>query len=366
MKQFVRVLLSLLVLASCNDGDDGVSDPIGGVQVALDVKIKVGEFLYENIDTDITIEGYSAEDELGWTNVFRYEGGKDNIISIPTGQTYYRFTLNKWGVVDEQTFTIQQLFEHRVDGPMPVTYVFGGAVPARKLTSCTRAMEEDIDGSIRLIPKSKQSFEYDEAGRLTTIRGLEYNSLTHSFDEKSYSTVSYEYNRVATIDGYSSADDMRFMTIRYEYLTNGSVSKIEQDNIEAGVIGNVTLTYPTPSSIVATYTQSNGNDFQQTISYVFKNAVTDEVSKGGQQCSNSVYTFDKKINPFRHLGYLDFFLSNLSVNNKTDEQIQHVGCSFPELTVESYTFKYDELDYPTEKITSYKNGRKAVEAYTYK
>ena len=87
--------------------------------------------------------------------------------------------------------------------------------------------------------------------------------------------------------------------------------------IPAGVNAQARFIYDENSQTVnVTYSFLNGNSFEYRYDYGNQNLVTDKTTKGGQLCSEGSYTFDNAINPFRHLGYVDFALTNLSINNK--------------------------------------------------
>jgi hypothetical protein len=108
--------------------------------------------------------------------------------------------------------------------------------------------------------------------------------------------------------------------------------------------------------INATYTAGNGGGFQYELTLPHGNISTDRTNRGNQLCNTGTYEYDKGINPYKHLGYMDFFLQNYSLNNRLSENIEYLGCSFPTLIPETYTYEYDASGYPTASNTFYKGG----------
>jgi hypothetical protein len=86
------------------------------------------------------------------------------------------------------------------------------------------------------------------------------------------------------------------------------------------------------------------------------NVITDKTTRGSQLCSDGQYTYDDHINPFKNLGYTDYLLTNVSMNNKLSESVNHVNCAFPSFIPESYSYQYNDGGYPTLITTLYKSG----------
>jgi hypothetical protein len=111
------------------------------------------------------------------------------------------------------------------------------------------------------------------------------------------------------------------------------------------------------------YSLSNGNSFSYAFNTLYKNIVNDETTQAGQTCNQGSYLYDKNVNPFRHLGYMDFYLLYWSINNKVAEQVDYLACGFPVLMPLFHYYSYDQDGYPIEKITKYKPGANQNTSY---
>lgn len=96
----------------------------------------------------------------------------------------------------------------------------------------------------------------------------------------------------------------------------------------------------------------------------WKNIISDEIIDG-VVCNEGAYEYDREINPFRHLGFLDFYLNNLSINNKTIEEKNYYDCSFPTRIPENHEYEYDMKGYPLIKITTYDDGKRSMTIFKY-
>ena len=324
--------------------------------------MKVGEFLYENLDGTITVKAFDAANNEKWQKQYEYEGGKDNVIEISGGFHHYSIGLSKWGISDEQVITLSDLYNERADGPQPTTYVLGGEVVPRKLVSRTSSME--IDGQSGMIPNTKVEYQYHDHGRVSKLIHFEYNGETKTFQPKRYFNFAYENNQLTTIKGYHQDSDDLYITETYEYYANGNVAKIIQKNA-GGYTSTVELTYGNAEKITALYSNWNGQGFTYQFDYTFKNITAEKTTKGAQTCSEGTYEYDKNINPLKHQGYVDFFLTNLSINNRTVENVNYTACAFPELEPQTYQYQYNDLGYPTKVTVNYKGGRKSQIQYYY-
>ena len=104
------------------------------------------------------------------------------------------------------------------------------------------------------------------------------------------------------------------------------------------------------------YSLSDGNSLTYEFDILNKNIISDENSQYGQLCNQGNYQYDKNINPFRHLGFMDFNFQNWSVGNKVTEDVHYLACGFPTLIPVSHSYTYDQDGYPLKKITIYKTG----------
>jgi hypothetical protein len=220
-------------------------------------------------------------------------------------------------------------------------------------------------------PQLKVEYEYDIQGKLIKYRFYGYNTTTQTLEEQRYFVFQYDGKQVSKVEGFLPGATTAYITDKYDYTADGRVSKIKEENPGAGITSEAIFAYNSSGdSLKVTYTNSNGTAFDYTVKYEDHNIVADKTSRGTQLCSTGSYTYDRQKNPFYTLGYTDFLLTNASVNNKTAENINYVGCSFPSLIPESYTYEYNTQGYPTVAITNYKasgsTSRKSKKEFFYK
>lgn len=356
--------LILTFLAGCEVDDFPDDHNFLVIPVKVDVRIKVGDFLYEDLDATIVVRGYSTDNSLQWSREYDYNKQTKSIINVPGSYDYYRISMSKWNVHDEQTFTVHQLYADRANGPSPTTHVFGGQVAAKKLKSVTRSYQH-ADAS-QFSPSSREEFEYT-GGRLAKIKAADYTVASGTWTPSRYYTLLFENNLVKKMHGFQAADDQLFLETEYEYGSGLRLSRITQKNTTSGVTGVVNFTYYTgkSDSISTYYSHSVGQSFSYHFSYRGKNIVNDKTLRGGQLCNTGSYTYDKNINPMRHLGYTDFLLTNMSVNNKTGEDRNHTGCYFPDETIVNLQYQYDGAGYPLTMTMTLSGGTKVLEEYLY-
>lgn len=359
-KLFPLIIASFsFVLIHCSS-DSIAPAPATTLPVNVTVKLAVGDFLYENLEAVITVNGYDAQGNVKWTNDFPFTGPEGTLV-IPNGFDHYSLSTTKWGVSDSQTITAQQLQDTRANGPAPVTYGLGGTVtnikkPAFSVDYAQNGTEFPV--------QSKTEYEYDIAGNIKRATTYDYSSQTSTYTASQYSTFTFDGKRVSVIKQYTATDDQLSLRDDYQYGVDGELLKITESNYSAGTTGTMNFAFDAQQQGNAIYAFSNGSGFTYQFSYALKNITSDKTTKGAQLCNQGTYTHDKNINPFKHLGYVSFVLNNYSVNNTLTEDVAFSGCSYPELVPESYTYKYDDDGYPTEKTTHYK-GRSEVTVTKY-
>lgn len=205
-------------------------------------------------------------------------------------------------------------------------------------------------------PQMKVEYEYNDSGKISKYTVFTYHPDPESLEELQYFLFTYANNRVDKIKGYW-ANGNPSVEYSYEYLADGSVSKIKENNYAAGINSEANFSYDTVTkSVKVSYTYSNGGSFEYEFDYDGENILSDKTTRGSQVCSDGEYTYDEHINPFKALGYVDYALTNFSANNKLTEVVEHIACSFPTWIPESYAYEYDERGYPTLVTTFYNSG----------
>jgi hypothetical protein len=351
-----------------NFGFEVVDDP-GTIKVKVKVELRVGEIDYLNVDTKVVIKGFDIDSQEKWSQDFSYTGPTDNVFTVKSGFDHYTLEINHWGIRDQQIIKGVHLYEGRGEGPSPVTYVMGGAVAARKLSHYISYMEmrDSLNqGSTYMAPQQKVVYQYNLLGKVEKMSVYGYSPKTKTFEEDRYFLFTYANNRVARLTGYHAENDQRYIEDVYYYLDNGNVSKIVEKNGGSGITSEVNFSYSFTDRVVkAAYSFSNGQSFNYEIFYDHKNIESDKTTRWGGLCSQGSYDYDKSINPLKHLGYVDFLLRNYSINNRVEEDVQYLACSFPTLIPERYGYVYDAEGYPTIATTYYGSNSGVREATTH-
>jgi len=326
------------------------------VLIKTNVKIEIGGVLYENVDAQIRVSGYDSYNGLQWTKDFNFTGPDDNVLAIQNGYHHYSIELlDKWGIHDIQSdIPAQAIWDSRVDGPLPTTYVLAGSKNAKKLSSYITSFEVDAPGGgtvFRL--DSKVQYRYNNSEELENIRHQSYNSQTSQFEEASLDVFTHEGAFVSHITTYLLGK--LYSDYDYQYGVENKVTLTMHYNNEL-VLTQSSATNQTNDHMNVSYSSSNGNAFKYEFDILLKNIVNDKTTQSSQLCNQGNYQYDKNINPFRHLGYADFNFQNWSANNKVTEDVHYLACGFPTLIPVSHSYTYDQEGYPLEKITTYKIG----------
>ena len=326
------------------------------ILVKTNVKLEIGGILYENVDAQIRVNGYDNYNVLQWTNDFSFKGPSDNVFAVPNGLHHYSIELlDKWGIQDIQSEILAEtLWDGRADGPLPVTYTLAGSKDAKKLSHYVTYVDvAGSDGSLTYKPDSKVLYNYDASGLLKRIEYEYYNSQTSSFEESRYDDFTYDGAAVSKITSY--LDGKLYTESLYEYGIENKITLVMYYN-RGLVLTQTSSANEENNRITANYKLSDGNSFTYEFDVLYKNIIDDMNSQHGQLCNKGIYTYDKNINPLRHLGFMDFNFQNWSIGNKVTEDIRYFACGFPSLIPVSHSYFYDEDGYPLKKITTYKTG----------
>ena len=354
---FLFAFLTIFYSCRHEEGLAPVND--GMVLIKAEVKIEVGGIRYENLDAHLNVSGYDFNNSKQWTKEYDFIGPVDTL-EIQNGFHHYSIELvDKWGMNDIQSeIPANEIWDGRADGPRPVTYGLGGVTGARKLSMHVNSIEVDIPGTgIVYQPESRASYVYIGDGRLETIHREIYNTQSAQFEENSIQTFTYEgavvSKIVTTLNGQLYSED------QYSYGVENKITETLYFN--NGLVATQTSTRhdgadSLHNSVKVNYNYSNGNSFLYEFEVLYKNIVSDKTTQYGQVCNQGNYVYDKNINPFLHLGYLDFNFQNWSVNNKLREDVNYQACSFPGLSPDSYDYTYNSNGYPVKKITTYKSS----------
>lgn len=319
------------------------------------VIMKIGNVIYENLDATISVKGYDSLNSLQWTRSFDFTG-PSQLLEVKFKFHHYSIELvNKWGVSDVQSdITAAELWKGRADGPMPVTYVLGGAKAARKMTMYVTSEEHNVAGEGLVYQlQNRALFSYDQNNHLQAIRYEGYDVKNQQFVEDHTETFTFSDSVVTkiatTINGVLQKEDL------YTYGQQNKIVETLYNNNNL-VWTQISTTDFSNGTVSASYNLSNGNAFSYHFTVTYKNMTSDASDRPGEHCADGTYTYDKNINPFRYLGYVDFNFLNWSANNRLTENVHYIACGFPTLIPVSYDYTYNSDGYPLERITTYRGG----------
>jgi hypothetical protein len=329
------------------------------IKVRTKVEFLVGEILYQNVNAKVKVTGYDGLNAIKYVKEFNYFGPNTNDLTINGTCDRYLFEVQQWGISSQRVIERSSLWEGRADGPSPVTYLLSGSGAAKKVAYSISYFGklEPTTNILYMEPQSKVVYEYNTAGKIQKRMDYSYSAEKKEYTLLQYAAFTYENGRVARIDQFLANASEAYLHHTYQYDNSGNVLRISEQNANAGVNSEVNFGYDFLTGMVtASYTFSNGNSFIYQFIYTGKNIVSEKTARGGILCSQGGFTYDRNINPLKHLGYVDYSLRNHSVNNRLTEDIQYLGCAFPTLIPNSYTYDYDATGYPTVMTTHYNSG----------
>jgi hypothetical protein len=361
-------LLCSSLFVSCHYNNDVVAPEgdNGTTNLNVTVKFQVGRYLYENNEATIVAKGFDAADNEKWSSEFHFTGPNVNTIPIANGYDHYTVSLAKWGVTDSQTLSGKQLHDDRADGDHPAIYGLGGKVPIVKKPASVYTYSDDTKFKIG----SRVEYTYSDDGKIEKITYFEDYSTDESAQMPSrYQIFTYADN--GTLWKVTSYDATNRITTddSYQYGVDNLALRISETNYSAALTATVELSVDyTSQQTMAVYRYSNGRGFEYSYKASWKNLVSSRETNGSELCNTGDFTHDRNVNPFKHLDYTPFLVSNnTSINNTLTEDVDFIGCAFPQLIPLSYDYKYDEMGYPTEKITHYKGiTATSTTKYTYR
>ena len=230
-------------------------------------------------------------------------------------------------------------------------------VPVRKSETKLHYYTESfkVDG-FDYDPQYTVMYYYDNSGMLEKYTFYSYRPAYNQLKEERTFRFTYLEGRVDQIEGVLVNSSAPYVRYSYEYLPDGKVSKIKEFNTPAGTTSEATFEYQADDFIKVSYQYSNGNSFQYEFHFENRNILNDKTTRGAQLCSDGQYSYDNQKSPFQTLGYVDYLLFNLSVNNKLTESVNYVGCAFPTLIPESHEYEYGNHGFPTIAVTKYESG----------
>lgn len=329
--------------------DSPGEDPIN---VRFKLEMILGGVYYQNVDATYVVKAFDENNTEKWRQNFEYTGPEPNDFKIKDGFHRYTVEVNKWGKTLSQVFTRASLWDGRVrEGVVPTTYVFQAHVEPKKVASTITWWSKVVNGETVYVPISKTTYEYQN-GSVSTIRNYTWSENNEAFVDQSHSEFTYEGKNVKQILTYLAGSTAVYSEDNYTYDAEGYASHIQH---KGETTTEVDLEHLFGDRLVkAKYRLSNGGGFDYEFQNQYGSMKSDRTTKGSQLCSEATYTSDKNINPLKHLGYTDYLLRNYSISNRLTESASYVGCAFPSLVAEQYSYIYDEDGYPLKSTTHFK------------
>lgn len=336
------------------------------INIRVKLEIIVGTIYYPNLDATYTVHAFDESGTEVWTQDYDYIGPEANDLRIRNGFDHYTIEAKKWGQTLQQKYSHSSLNDIRVrEGEIPITQVFHTTVQPKRVSSTVSSWTHLVNGQIITEPNSKVEYQYNGA-RVSGIKNYLWVTESNTFVVQTTSEFLYQGNVLQKIITRDANDVNNYFEDNYTYDTDGNVVHI-QHKPATGVTTDVDLTYAAGGrSVKAAYKFSNGGAFDYEVVKESGNVTSDKTTRFSELCSTASYTYDKNVNPLAHLGYVDYLFRNYSIGNRLTEDANYVGCAFPSLVAESYSYVYDADGYPLKQETTYKKtGVKTLVEFDY-
>jgi hypothetical protein len=320
--------------------------------VQLKATVNVGGHVYDNMDGQLLITWYDAQDDPHLEQVQLQAG--NNAISLPLGASRFVFTYNKWNITDEMDMPASAVTPG-------MSIVIGGSVAARKLSEEKTWIESD--GSSRLF--SRKSYHYNDAGQL--VKTMYYQKLPQYAELQLQQVHAFEYRlgRITHVK-YFNGENKPYGYIKFMYNDNGQIMHMEQKSYDQ-------MTYA-----VVEHGIENGNR-KVTIDYLYDNGHALEyiyqIENGNRTKESGIssagaseggtFGYDNNINPYYLLGIQDIYLRHNSRNNIIQQNKSYSG-SIPSSVPYQFNYTYDDAGYPVQLLKNFKSYSSNTHLYTEK
>lgn len=313
--------------------------------VQLKATVNVGGYVYDNMDGQLLITWYDAQDEPHLEQVQLQAG--NNAISLPVGASRFVFTYNKWNVTDEMDMPASAVTPG-------MSIAIGGSVTARKLSEEKTWIESD--GSSRLF--SRKTYHYNGAGQL--VKTMYYQKLPQYAELQLQQVHAFEYrlDRLTHVQ-YFDGNNKSYGYLKFMYNNNGQITHMEQKSygqmtyavVEHGIENEnrkvtIDYLYDNGHALEYIYQVENGNRTKES-----------GISSAGPS-EGGTFEYDSNINPYYLLGIQDIYLRYNSRNNMIQQNKSYSG-SIPANVPYEYNYTYDDAGYPVllfKKFKSYSSG----------
>lgn len=310
------------------------------MKVKLKAIMQIGKVLYDSIPASLTLSTWNSQGEMTTTYLSLKAGV--NEVQVLKAASKYRFHVSKWGTTDEMTLD-------RLHVDTATVYILGGSKDAKKLKSeLTYAL---VNGSY--LPESKTEYVYNNEGLLFRI----YRYLRNA-ENKPYLSMSelFEYNgnQLEKISRYDDKNVLLGYT-SFAYDLQGKVRSMT--HLESGQQTNATVDYLySPNPKVGIHYSYSGQTYTMDYEMSFSagNILATNSFVAGQVSETGLYEHDQHINPYVHMNWPNFYLSNSSKNNVI-RQYKTYQLHMPTAEPYDFSYTYDADGYPKELVKKFRS-----------
>ncbi len=329
--------------------------PIPSVKIKIKPMIKIGDVTYDSIPVNFTWITWDASGKMIATAKIALPAGT-NEVTLPGDAYKYNLQVERWGIHDE----IELLKTNIQEGTL---YSLGGSKAAKKLKS--ELVYHWINGAYQAI--SKNAYEYDANGRLSQI--LYYLKRSNNTSYISM-TDNFIYNAVGKVERIKRYDSTNTPVSETNFRYDGQGKVIGLSQTEGNKYTSGEITYTSQSS--GDYNMSikyNSTQQPHTMTYnvVYKggNKVQDNTLTINNSNESGTYQYDFNINPYIHMNWSDFYLSNQSRNNLKSQQRQFTQPVYDAIPY-GFNYTYDADGYPKELVKTFFSYYGGTYMYTTK
>jgi hypothetical protein len=200
-------------------------------------------------------------------------------------------------------------------------------------------------------PGEKVEYFYSDAGVLTRREQSQYDVTTKAYFPFSTTTYFYKNGNLYKEEQNIFSGSKKIVTT-YEYTGNKVIRIIEDNDVDT----EASIQYLSGNRVEVVYRHSNNRWFTYRFTLNHNNKEFEQILGEDSQVNSEVtHEYDTGKNPLTLLGYTDLFFTNISANNRVKTSSEYYSGAFPQSTPVSYTYEYNEQNYPTQQITTYQS-----------
>jgi hypothetical protein len=318
--------------------------------------IKVGDIVYDSIPVSFTWITWDATGKMIATAKSALPAGTTEV-TLPGNAYKYSLQVERWGIHDEVSLLKSELQEGTV-------YSLGGNKAAKKLKS--ELTYKWVNGAYQ--PLSKTAYEYDASGKLTQILyylrkadNTPYISITEKF---SYNSAG----KAERIKRYDSSNALVSET-NFRYDAQGKVIGLSQTEGTKYTSGEISYVAGLGSGSYNMSIKYNTTQAPFTMTYHMEykagNKIQDNTITTNNSNESGTYQYDFNINPYVHMNWPDFYVSNQSRNNLVALQRQFTQPTYT-LIPYGFNYTYNADGFPKEVIKTYFSPATGIYGHTTK